>query len=368
MRQGVRAVQLRGIRRQKRGDRVVRYHRATGIRLPDDIPETHPDFVDAWARAEARSKDPVERATRGARSGSVAAVVNTFLLSQDYKQGSEVYRAILRRNCDAIRGEYANILFRAIKRRHIEADLSKLPPNPANARLKTWRKLCKFAVAQGDAADDEAAQVSKRKETIIGHKTWTRADIDTYRERWKIGTVQRACFELLYWTAARTNDAVRLSRSHVGSDGILTFTQSKTGGPAYVPWTAPLPPYAIGWAKDRDAMHESLACLSGAFTIIATANGRARSHKGLSNLIAAAARDAGLDRCTAHGLRKARLTAIAESGGTAHAIMAWGGHKTLQEVEEYTRAAQMRMLVSGTEQVQNDVSLADPDTKTANNR
>ena len=114
-------------------------------------------------------------------------------------------------------------------------------------------------------------------------------------------------------------------------------------------------------------MHEALICLSGGFTFL-EAGGRVRSHKGLSNLIAAAAKEVRLDRCTAHGLRKARLTAIAESGGTAHAIMAWGGHKTLQEVEEYTRAAQMKMLVSGTEQEQNAVSHADRDTKTKNNR
>ncbi|MBV0893358.1 hypothetical protein KTN05_16215 [Paracoccus sp. Z118] len=44
-------MKLKGVRRQKRGDRVVKYHRASGIRLPD-LPETHPDFIAAWARCE----------------------------------------------------------------------------------------------------------------------------------------------------------------------------------------------------------------------------------------------------------------------------------------------------------------------------
>ena len=43
---------MKGVRRQRRGERVVKYHRASGIRLPD-LPETHPDFVAAWATAEA---------------------------------------------------------------------------------------------------------------------------------------------------------------------------------------------------------------------------------------------------------------------------------------------------------------------------
>lgn len=63
MRSPVWGVQLKGIRRQRRGDRVVKYHRATGIRLPD-LPETHPDFVAAWATAEASLKDPIAIARR----------------------------------------------------------------------------------------------------------------------------------------------------------------------------------------------------------------------------------------------------------------------------------------------------------------
>lgn len=64
----------------------------------------------------------------------------------------------------------------------------------------------------------------------------------------------------------------------------------------------------------------------------------------------------GLTDKTAHGLRKYRLTTIAEAGGSAHAIMAWGGHKSLDEVAHYTRAAEMKRLISGTEQKQNGVS------------
>lgn len=48
----------------------------------------------------------------------------------------------------------------------------------------------------------------------------------------------------------------------------------------------------------------------------------------------------------AKGLRKARLTAIAETGGTPHAIMLWGGHASLAEIEYYTHAAKMQRLDS----------------------
>ncbi|MBW7057433.1 hypothetical protein KY389_12140, partial [Paracoccus bogoriensis] len=41
------------------------------------------------------------------------------------------------------------------------------------------------------------------------------------------------------------------------------------------------------------------------------------------------------------------LTMIAENGGSAHAIMAWGGHKTLAEAQRYTQAAALKRLGFG---------------------
>ena len=48
---------------------------------------------------------------------------------------------------------------------------------------------------------------------------------------------------------------------------------------------------------------------------------------------------AGLEACSAHGLRKACARRLAESGATPHEIMSITGHKTLAEVQRYTEAA-----------------------------
>lgn len=50
------------------------------------------------------------------------------------------------------------------------------------------------------------------------------------------------------------------------------------------------------------------------------------------------------DRCVTHGLRKAAARLLAEAGCTPHQIMAITGHKTLVEVERYTRAAAQKKL------------------------
>jgi len=150
---------------------------------------------------------------------------------------------------------------------------------------------------------------------------------------------------------------------NIDHDGVLIYRQSKVGKPAHVPWNSALPAFASGWAVELSQVKDALQVTSGGFTFL-EANGKARSVKRLGNLIAESARTAGISK-SAHGLRKSRLTAIAEAGGTAHAIMAWGGHQTLQEAERYMRAAQLKKLVMGDEHIENSVSLEIRDTKTA---
>jgi Phage integrase family len=48
---------------------------------------------------------------------------------------------------------------------------------------------------------------------------------------------------------------------------------------------------------------------------------------------------AGLTRCSAHGLRKAAATIAANNGATAHQLMAIFGWKSLKQAENYTRKA-----------------------------
>ena len=53
---------------------------------------------------------------------------------------------------------------------------------------------------------------------------------------------------------------------------------------------------------------------------------------------------AGLSHCTAHGLRKAAATRLANAGCSSDQIKAITGHKSLSEVAHYTRAADQQRL------------------------
>src|SRR5262249_15137641 len=87
------------------------------------------------------------------------------------------------------------------------------------------------------------------------------------------------------------------------------------------------------------------ACPSGHLAAIVTAYGTPFSTKGFGQFMSDAISEAGLPPCCkAHGLRKAAARRLEEAGCSAHEIMAVTGHKTLSEVERYTRAAEQERL------------------------
>jgi len=65
---------------------------------------------------------------------------------------------------------------------------------------------------------------------------------------------------------------------------------------------------------------------------------------GFGNWFRARCDEAGLHHCTAHGLRKACATALAEAGASTHEIAAISGHMSLEEIERYTRATRKKKL------------------------
>jgi integrase len=219
-------------------------------------------------------------------------------------------------------------------------------PAAANSRLKVWRPLLKLAVREGLIASNPAAEVEKRKEAGEAHAPWEPEHVAQYRDRWPIGTPQRLSAELFYWTGARCIDARVLGRQMVDRKGWLCFNQEKTGGRVEIPMFAPLPGWCAAFEPDRQQL---LACLEQHqdLTFIVTAFGAPRSQKGISQWMAANAREAGLVGLTAHGLRASRAIELYLIDATPQKIAAWTGHLSLQEVEHYTRAASRRKLLAG---------------------
>lgn len=59
------------------------------------------------------------------------------------------------------------------------------------------------------------------------------------------------------------------------------------------------------------------------------------------------------------------IAALAEAGASAHQIAAWTGHESLSEVAHYTRSADKRRAVMGTNEDGTMARAADPVGKSA---
>lgn len=351
-------VKLPRVHRVRKSGKVFKYHKITRAPLPNDVPEDHPDFIVAWTAEEAQKPKPKVRSPQG----SIGYGVARYLRSDGYNDLSKEYAAKISRNVREIGQSYGAAMMIDLRTPHIQSDINKFKGNPRADREKAWRSLCDFWLQEAwTTGNPSNGMVRAPRVRTRGHIPWSPAEITLFREKYPIGGVERLCMELLYWTAARTVDAVNLGPRKIQHDGLLVFTQSKTEAEAFVPWKCALKPWALVLEPDRQMLMECLP--NGVFTFLETARGKPRSKKGLSNVISEAARKIGLEKRSAHGLRKSRLISLAEAGADVHAIMSWGGHKTLSEAQKYIEEANRRKVLIGTEQDQNIVNPADPGGK-----
>jgi integrase len=79
-------------------------------------------------------------------------------------------------------------------------------------------------------------------------------------------------------------------------------------------------------------------------TSLVTAHGNPFSEAGFGNWFRDRCDEAGLPRCTAHGLKEAGATIAAENGATTRQLMAMFDWDTPAMAEVYTRAAEQRRL------------------------
>jgi len=149
--------------------------------------------------------------------------------------------------------------------------------------------------------------------------------------------------------SCRREDAVRLGPQHV-RDGRLRYRQAKNEHRNPVDLDIPIHPDLLAAIDAAPPEH---------LTFLTTMHGKPFSVAGFGNKFRDWCDEAGLRRCSAHGLRKATAARLAERSAIAHEIMAVTGHRSLEEVERYTRAARqsrladsaMRKFRSGTDSV-----------------
>lgn len=344
MRRGGRGIQVKGLKIYQSGGIEYVYHRASGIKLPA---LNHPDFLRAYASAEKNAEPRAGKSIKKNGPQSLEAAANALLHSDHWAVLKPATQSNYRRILSKLICAGGHVQTRSIKKHHIESDIGKLSPNPANARLRVWRLMLKFAKERGLIEQDPSEQIKKRRiARTEGHATWTVEHVNQYRNHWPQGSAPRIAMEILCWTGARVVDARTLGPRML-DDGYLSFCQEKTGYDCAIPMER-LPTGMWALNEDMDHMKAALGHAKGHLVWITTHNGKPRSQKGLSQWLSARASDAGLPAaCTAHGLRKYRDNRLAEAGLTSLQMRSWTGQQDLKTLELYIQKANLRTILEG---------------------
>jgi integrase len=283
-----------------------------------------------------RTAQRIEIGAAKVAPGTVGDLVARYYRSSDFlglKRSTQgTYRSII----EPFRNAHGEKRVALLERQHVKDMLAKkaATPTAANNWLKRMRQLMAFAVDIAMRRDDPTIGVKSLPIRSAGHPVWTADDVAAFRKRHPSGTRARLAMEMALCTMQRRGDLVRMGRQHL-QGGVLTIRQEKTGTVIEIPVLTEL-----------QAEIDQLP--AGQMTFLMTGQGRAFTSAGFGNLFSDWAIEAGLPtRYNTHGLRKAGATRGAEAGWTDHEIAAWGGWKSLSEVQRYTRTVNRRKLAQG---------------------
>jgi integrase len=318
-----------------------------------------PKFMEAYEAALIQAAPVVIGAGR-TKPGTIDEGVVRYLGSAAFTALAPSSQAMRRRILERLRVEHGDKRLRYLQAEHVARLVGKLRPWVQRNFMKTLRGLMAFCLTDGlvDADPTLGVKLARVKDTG-GFPTWSAAAIEQYRTHHRLGTRARLALELLYNTMGARADVLRLGRQHVQA-GIVSFRRQKTGNPVDIPILAELQT-----AIDAMPKGEHL-------TFLVTERGKPFTPAGFGNWFRDQCDAAGLSNLSAHGLRKAGATRLAEAGATDHEIMAWGGWSSLKEVQRYTKAANRKRLAlqaagklkAGTEVANLDTWLANQGEKT----
>jgi integrase len=272
-------------------------------------------------------------------------------LNSDSTQG--VYRNIIERFCHETDKEgqtYGDKSAVTMKAKHVEKLMEARAdkPDSANGLRKVLREMMKVAIKLGWREDDPTQGVKKIKpKKKGGFHRWADTDIAQFEQRHAIGTKARLAMALGLYTGQARQDVILMGEQHI-TDEVLGWVRKKTEDKTGFELAIPVHPELRQIIDATPRKH---------LTFLVTELGAPFTAAGFGNWFRDRCNEAGLRRCSFHGLRKAAATRLADAGCDPIEIAAITGHASLREVQRYTetrdrkRAGRRAMakLISGTE-------------------
>jgi integrase/recombinase XerD len=296
-----------------------------------------PEFMEEYQAAVATAAEAPLRQADEAKKGSFRYLCIRYYSSAAYRALDGSTRNWQRRALDEIAQGHGAKQVVTMQAWHVRRlrDAKAATPAAANQLLKALRALFSWANEADETTVNPMIGVKKLKYRSSGHHTWTDDELQKFYDRHPLGSQARLALDLLRYTTGRREDGPRLGRQHMW-DGRVRFRQAKNEHRNPIDIDIPLHP----------ALAESIAAakVSTNMTFLLTEFGKPFTANGFGNKFKDWCRQADLPHCSAHGVRKATSTALADAGATSHEIMAITGHQTLEEVERYTKASNRKKM------------------------
>jgi enterobacteria phage integrase len=309
------------------------YFRRNGKRTPlPGAPGTH-RFMEAYGALLAGQQPGTRPATAEPTPRSFRALATLYYASPNYTGRAASTRSGYRQVIETFLKEHGDRRVDEMRREHVDKIVGAYADRPGAGivLLKRIRTLCRYAVALRWADFDPTAGVKAYKSRE--RHAWTEDELAQFERHWPIGTRQRLGFALALYTGQRSSDVHRMTWPDIAGDRI-NVAQQKSGDRTRL--KIPLHPKLAAVLAQTKKEH---------IAILTFAGGKPYTVQGYGKMMGEAISAAGLpDRCMPHGLRKAASRRLAEAGCSTREIMAITGHKTLAEVERYTREADQERL------------------------
>jgi integrase len=311
-----------------RGYHYFRRRGSPYVQLPG-IPGSS-EFMEAYQAALDAAPITIG-ASKRSKPGSVSAAIADYYGSQAFRSlngGTQVVRrAILER----FREQHGDKRLSSLPKEFIIALIDTMTPHVARNWLNAFRHLIHWCETRKLVAQDPTWGVRVKVPQSDGHHTWSEEEVAQFESVHPVGSKARLALALGLYTAQRRGDVVRMGRQHI-RNGELAVRQEKTNAALLIPVLPEL-----------QAIID--ATPTGHLTLLVTRTGKSYGANNFSQQFRVWCDAAGLPlECSFHGLRKLALTRLADQGKSVHQIAAVSGHKTLKEVERYTKAVDQRRL------------------------
>jgi integrase len=291
-----------------------------------------PTFMAAYEAAKgepSRIEIGASRTTPGTVNAAIMSYFNSAAFQALAAETQRSRRGILER----FRVEHGDKRITMLQRAHIDRMVAAKATTPSAARnfLKALRAMMAHCVANHMRDDDPTQGIRSAKIKTDGYATWSEEHVAAFEARHPIGSRARLAMALLLYTGQRRSDVLRIGRQHV-RNGVLHIQQQKTNAKLAIP----VHPELLAILDAVPGQH---------LTYLTTHGGSPFSPAGFGNLFRDWCNEAGLPKgLSAHGLRKACCTRLAEAGCSEKQIAAISGHLSMSEVARYTKAADQARL------------------------